>query len=115
MEDCIFCKIINKEIPSEIVLENERFIVFKDINPKSEIHLLIVPKKHIVNLNEVKEEDKELLGEMFLMAKQLANKLSLIEKGYKLVMNVGRGGGQVIDHLHLHFLSGSFNRSLREI
>ncbi|MCX8016052.1 MAG: histidine triad nucleotide-binding protein [Patescibacteria group bacterium] len=115
MNECIFCQIINKKIPSEIVLENDKVIVFKDINPKAEIHLLIVPKKHIANINEINEEDRELLGELFLTAKKIAQQLSLIEKGYKLVMNVGRGAGQLIDHIHLHLLSGSFNRSLKEI
>jgi len=115
MNDCVFCKIINREIPSEIVFENEKIIVFKDINPKTEIHLLIVPKKHIANINEIKEEDKELIAEMFWVVKQIAHQLNIIEQGYKLVFNVGRGAGQLIEHIHLHLLSGSFNRSLKEI
>lgn len=115
MIDCIFCKIIKKELSSEIVFENERIIAFKDINPKAEIHLLIVSKKHINNVNEATEEDKKLLGEMILTAKEIANKLNIVEKGYKLVINVGRGAGQLVDHLHVHLLSGSFNRPLNEI
>ena len=113
--DCVFCKIINKEIPSDIIYENENVIVFKDINPKAEIHLLIVSKKHLVNLNEAGENDKELLAELFLTAKKVAQQLNLINKGYKLVLNVGRGAGQAVDHLHLHLLSGSFNHPLNEI
>ncbi len=114
-KDCVFCKIINKEVPADIIYENERVIVFKDINPKAEVHLLIVSKKHLVNLNEAGENDKELLAELFLTAKKVAQQLSLIEKGYKLVLNVGRGAGQVVDHLHLHFLSGSYNHPLNAI
>lgn len=115
MIDCIFCKIINKEIPSDIIFENEKLVVFKDINPKADIHLLIVPKKHIANLNEAVSEDSDILSELLLITKEIARQLNLLESGYKLVINVGRGGGQVIDHLHIHFLSGSFNRSLKEI
>jgi histidine triad (HIT) family protein len=115
MNDCVFCKIINREIPSEIVFEKDKIIVFKDINPKAEIHLLIVPKKHINSVNEIEEIDKELMGEMLYAAKQVAHQLNIVEQGYKLVINVGRGAGQLIDHVHLHLLSGSFNRPLKEI
>ncbi len=117
MENCIFCKIINKEIPSEIIYENDKIIVFKDINPKADIHLLIVPKKHIENINVITEEDKNLLSEMILTAKKIAIdlKIDLNKSGYKLIFNVGRGAGQTVDHLHLHLLSGFYNRSLSDI
>ncbi|HOK20788.1 MAG TPA: histidine triad nucleotide-binding protein [Candidatus Paceibacterota bacterium] len=115
MENCIFCKIINREMPSDIIYENEQVIAFKDINPKAEVHVLIVPKKHVANLNEVNDNDKELLAGIFLAAKQIAQQLNLGTQGYKLVLNVGRGAGQVIDHLHLHLLSGAYNRPLNEI
>lgn len=102
--ECIFCKIINRELPSEIVFENAKFIAFKDINPKAKIHLLVVPKKHIASVNELEEEDKELIGELILTAKKVSQEQNLT--GYKLVFNVGRKGGQMIDHIHLHLLSG---------
>jgi len=102
--DCIFCKIINKETPADIVYESEKVIVFKDINPKAPIHILIVPKKHITSVKEVEIEDKELLGELFLVAKKIARDKNL--KGYKLIVNVGREAGQIVDHLHIHLLSG---------
>ncbi len=104
MSNCLFCKIINKETPADIVYENEKVIAFKDISPKAPIHILIVPKKHITSLKEVKIKDKELLGELFLVAKKIAWDKNL--KGYKLIVNVGRKAGQIVDHLHIHLLSG---------
>ena len=106
MTDCIFCKIIKKEIPSDVFYENPDLIVFKDIKPKAPIHYLIVPKQHIESVNHLKEENKELIGVMFLTAQKIADKLGIKDKGYKLIFNVGRGGGQIVDHLHLHILGG---------
>ena len=102
--DCIFCKIANKEIPSEITYENEDVISFKDINPKAPIHFLVVPKKHVASLAEIADSDEPLLGNLILTAKKIAEEKGL--KGYKLVINVGREGGQVVDHLHIHLLGG---------
>lgn len=105
MEDCIFCKIINKEIPSENLYEDDKFLAFKDINPSAPIHVLITPKKHINSINELGEEDKELMGEMLLLAKKIAKDLKTSD-GYKLSFSVGRKGGQVINHIHLHLMGG---------
>lgn len=102
--ECLFCKIAKKEIPSEIVYEDEQFVVFKDINPQAPVHLLIVPKKHIHSVNHIEIEDKTLMGELILTAQKIAREKNI--KGYKLQINVGRDGGQLIDHLHLHLLSG---------
>lgn len=104
--DCIFCKIINKEKPSDFVYENDKLIVIKDINPKAPIHLLIIPKKHIHSVNHFEEGDKELIGEMILCAKKIAKEKNLA--GYKLLINVGRKAGQMVDHIHIHLLSGNF-------
>ncbi len=104
--ECIFCKIISHQQEADIVYENEQFIVFKDINPKALIHFLIVPKKHIKTINDLKEEDRELVSEMIFLAKKLAIEQEIVEKGYSLTFNVGRGGGQIIDHIHLHLMSG---------
>jgi histidine triad (HIT) family protein len=101
---CIFCQIIKKEIPSEIVFENKKFIAFKDINPKADFHILIVPKEHIESLNHLKKNQKDLMGELLFLVQKIAKKKKM--KGYKLIINVGKKGGQLIDHLHLHFLSG---------
>lgn len=102
--DCLFCKIIKKELPSDIVYEDDNVIAFKDVHPKAPIHLLILPKKHIPTIDHLKKEDRELMGELMLVVQKIAKKKKL--KGYKLIINVGRGGGQLIDHLHLHLLSG---------
>jgi histidine triad (HIT) family protein len=104
MSDCIFCKITKGEIPSTKVFESDKIIAFNDINPKAKVHILIVPKKHIESIKHLEEMDKELVGEMFLAAQKIAKDKNL--EGYKLVVNVGREGGQLVDHLHLHLLSG---------
>lgn len=115
MEQCIFCKIIKGEIPAEVIYSDRNFIVFKDIKPKAPIHILIVPKKHIVSINHLEDGDKELIGELFLMAGKMAEEVGLKEKGYKLVFNVGKAGGQIIDHLHLHLLGGWKSGEKRDI
>jgi histidine triad (HIT) family protein len=106
MDQCIFCKIVNKEIPADIIFENEKIIVFRDINPKAPVHFLVVPKKHISSLNEIEKEDKELFGEIFFVVKETAKKVGVFESGYKTVINVGKGGGQEVPHLHIHLLGG---------
>lgn len=112
MTFCVFCKIINKELPADIIYEDEKFVVFKSIKPVAPLHILIVPKRHISSIQALKSEDKELIGELFLTAKEIAKKESVAEVGYKLVFNVRKGGGQVIPHLHLHLLAGW--RSIKE-
>ncbi len=102
--DCIFCKIIKGEIPSTKVLENDEVFAFDDINPKAKVHILIVPKKHIESVRSLELSDKGLMGEMVLVAQKIAKEKNL--SGYKLVINVGRDGGQLVDHLHLHLLGG---------
>ena len=106
MNECVFCKIIKKEIPADIAYEDDNVIVFKDINPSAPIHLLIVPKKHIPSINNLELEDKELIGYMFLIAKKVAEEQTISEAGYRLIINVGRDAGQIVDHLHLHLLGG---------
>jgi histidine triad (HIT) family protein len=103
---CLFCQIANHQQKADIVYENEELIVFKDINPKALVHILIVPKKHIKSINELIEKDKDLVSQMIFLAKDLAQKQGIAEKGYRLTFNVGRGGGQLIDHLHLHLMGG---------
>jgi histidine triad (HIT) family protein len=103
---CIFCQIIVRDRPAEIVHEDDDLIVFKDIHPKAPIHVLLVPKEHIATVNDVEDKHIPLLGKLFTTAKQLAAQWSIAAQGYRLTVNVGRGGGQVIDHLHMHLLSG---------
>jgi len=104
---CIFCKIIKKEVPAEIVFEDEDVIAFKDIKPIASVHIVIIPKKHIASVVDLKKEDEALMGKLIMTAKKIANDLKVSEKGYKLLIRVGRGGGQEVDHIHLHLLSGN--------
>lgn len=102
--DCIFCKIAKKEISSSILFEDDKVMVFKDAKPSAPIHYLVIPKEHIQSIAHLEGNHKEVLSSIIYTAKNTAEKLKL--KGYKLVFNVGREGGQVIDHLHLHLLGG---------
>lgn len=106
MEDCIFCKIANKEIHSEIVSEDENFVVFKDVNPKAPIHLLIIPKTHLGPINTLGKENKEIISGLVLKAKETAEKMGISENGYRLIFNVGKDAGMEVGHLHLHLLAG---------
>ena len=104
--ECLFCKIANKEIPSEIISEDESFVVFKDINPKAPIHLLIIPKIHIGPINAIEVKDREIISGLILKAKEIAGKMGVSENGYRLIFNVGRDAGMEVNHLHLHLLAG---------
>jgi len=115
MEDCVFCKIVNKELPADIFYQDQDFLVFNDIYPKAPIHLLLVPKKHIISINHLQKKDEKLIGKLFLLAKKTAKKMGVDKSGYKLVFNVGKGGGQLINHLHLHLLAGWRNKKERDI
>jgi len=106
MKDCLFCKIAKKEIKSEIISEDESFVVFKDINPKAPIHLLIIPKTHIGPISSLNSSGEEIVGKLILKAKEIAEKIGVSENGYRLVFNVGRDAGMEVDHLHLHLLAG---------
>jgi histidine triad (HIT) family protein len=114
--NCIFCKIVKKEIESEILFENDNFLVIKDINPKAKIHLLVVSKKHIENANQLNENDNQFISNLILTATRIAKDMGFSEKGYKLLMNVGKGGGQLINHIHLHILSDNQeSKKMKEI
>jgi len=102
-EDCLFCKIIAGTIPSEQVYSDEQVIVFKDINPKARIHLLIVPKEHIISLNELEEKHDPLIAHIMRLLPKLAKEQGLHE-GFRTEINTGRGGGQIIFHLHIHLM-----------
>jgi histidine triad (HIT) family protein len=101
--DCVFCKIINKEIPSEFLYEDQFCIAFKDINPKTETHLLIVPKKHIPTIIDMEEGDEKIMGHLVVCAKKIGEQLNL--PGYMLQINVGKDGGQEVFHVHMHMMS----------
>lgn len=105
MDDCIFCKIIARQIPCEFLYEDDVCVIFRDIHPKAKTHLLIVPKKHIVSVAEMEDGDEKIVGHLVRCAKNIAGKLSLF--GYQLQINVGKDGGQEIFHLHVHLMSKS--------
>lgn len=104
--NCLFCQIIQKNIPSDIVCETNDLIAFRDINPQAPTHILIIPKKHIATVNDVCEEDGELMAKMILTAKNIAQQQALADNGYRLVFNTNKAGGQEVYHIHLHLLGG---------
>ena len=104
--DCIFCKIIKGEAPANFVYKDEDIVVFHNIKPSAPIHVLIVPIEHIESVNSLEERHSEVISKMMLKAKEIARSLGISESGYKLIINVGRGGGQVIFHLHIHLIGG---------
>jgi len=106
MENCLFCKIINKEIPAEIVFENKKILAFKDIDPQAPVHILVIPKEHIATINDFNDNHKELIGEILLTANKLASEYNIAEDGYRTVFNCNKKGGQVVYHIHLHLLGG---------
>ncbi len=106
MAETIFSKIIRKEIPADIVFEDEEILAFKDINPQAPYHILIIPKKEIPTVNDLKNEDAQLVGKLVLTAKEIATKLGFSENGYRLVLNCNKYGGQEVNHIHLHLLGG---------
>ncbi|MFL2673284.1 MAG: histidine triad nucleotide-binding protein [Dehalococcoidia bacterium] len=106
MTKTIFQKIIDRELPAEIVFEDKDIIAFWDINPAAPIHILIVPKKLITSINDIEEQDKVMIGRMFLVAKDLAKKYKIRENGFRTVFNTNDDGGQTVYHLHLHLLGG---------
>ena len=106
MSDCLFCKIAAGEIPGDIVYEDDKMIVFKDIAPKAEVHLLVIPREHIESLNGLGEEHDALIAHMMRQLPKLAKDQGL-ESGYRTIINTGPGGGQVVFHLHIHLLGGS--------
>ncbi|MDX1588660.1 MAG: histidine triad nucleotide-binding protein [Oleiphilaceae bacterium] len=106
MADTIFSKIINRDIPADIVYEDERCLAFRDIHPQAPEHLLVIPLKPIATINDLTEADRELVGHLYLTAAHLARKLGFAEDGYRTVMNCGEHGGQSVHHIHLHVLAG---------
>lgn len=105
-KDDLFEKIIAKEIPADIVYQDDYVTAFKDINPQAPVHLLIVPNQNIPTVNEVEAEDEVLLGKLFVVAKKLAREENIAEQGYRLVVNCNEHAGQIVFHLHMHLLGG---------
>lgn len=106
MSDCIFCKIVNKEIPTELIYEDEEIIAFNDINPQAPIHILVIPKKHISSLVDLKEDDEKIVGKIFGVINKIAKKENIDKNGFRVIMNCGEDAGQEVKHLHFHILAG---------
>ncbi len=106
MEDCIFCKIIKKEIPSNIVYEDSEIVAFRDINPVAPVHILVIPKKHISSLIDLKAEDEIIIGKIYTVINKIVEQEGIKEKGFRVVVNCGEDGGQEVKHLHFHILGG---------
>src|SRR5712691_10766908 len=106
MPDCLFCKIITRDIPASIVYEDDRVLAFNDINPQAPTHVLIIPKRHIASLNDVVVEDDQIVGELVRRAAAIARDRGIADGGYRTVFNTNRGAGQTVFHIHLHLLGG---------
>lgn len=103
----VFTKIINKEIPADILYEDDEMLAFRDVHPLAPVHILVIPKREIPSINDLNSDDALLVGKMVLVARDVARHLSISEKGYKLLFRVGRDGGQEIQHIHLHLIGGA--------
>jgi len=106
MDDCIFCKILKGEIPSNQVYEDDQVLAFRDINPAAPTHVLVIPKEHIASVNDVTEKHEQLMGHILAVVKPIADQEGISESGYRLIINHGPDGHQEVDHLHLHILGG---------
>jgi len=106
MSDCIFCKIASKSIPSKLIYEDDQVVAFDDLHPQAPVHSLVIPKRHVVSVQELGEQDQALLGRLVLACAKIAKLKGLAENGYRLVTNTGRDGGQSVFHLHFHVLGG---------
>lgn len=105
-QSCLFCRIAAGEIPAKIVREDEETVAFRDINPQAPTHVLVIPRRHIPSVNVLTSGDAELVGKLFLAAREIAFEEGVADSGYRLVMNTGPGAGQSVDHIHLHLLGG---------
>jgi len=105
-QDCLFCRIVRREIPSQIVYETDNLLAFRDIDPKAPLHVLIIPKRHVASLNDVEPPDAALLGELFVAARAIARAEGVAEDGYRVVVNTNAGAGQTVFHIHMHLLGG---------
>lgn len=106
MDDCIFCKIINSEIPSNKVYEDDDVLAFKDINPQMPVHIIVIPKKHIKSIADLTIEDETLIGKIFTAINKIAKDLNISEDGFRVISNCGENAGQTVQHLHFHILGG---------
>ena len=105
-QGCLFCKIIAGDIPADIVYESDDALAFRDINPQAPTHVLVIPRKHIATINDLDASDREIVGSLYMAAKEIAAEEGMAEDGYRAVMNCNAGAGQTVFHIHLHVLGG---------
>ena len=105
--DCIFCKIINKEIPATIVYEDDDVLGFKDINPQAPVHVVVIPKKHIAKITEMEKQDEAVIGKIYSVINKIAAEQGIAEDGFRVIINCGENGGQEVKHIHFHLLGGT--------
>ena len=105
-KDCLFCKILSGDIPADIVYESDSAIAFRDVNPQAPTHVLVIPRKHVATINDLNEDDQEIVGSLYLAAKEVARAEGISDEGYRAVMNCNEGAGQSVFHIHLHVLGG---------
>lgn len=106
MEDCLFCKIANKELESQYVYEDEKVIAFKDVDPQAPVHVLIIPKKHYTSILDVPDDEMNIIAHIYKIAKKIVKDRGVAQKGFRLINNCGEEGGQSVPHLHFHLLGG---------
>lgn len=104
--DCLFCKILDGDIPADVVYETESLLAFRDINPQAPTHVLVIPRRHIATINDLVADDRELVGDLYLAAREIALAEGIADDGYRAVMNCNAGAGQSVFHIHLHLLGG---------
>lgn len=104
--NCIFCRIVNKEIPAKVVYEDDKVFAFHDINPQAPYHILVIPKKHLSTLLEISEEDKDIIGHIYMTINKIAQDLGFAERGFRVVVNCKEEAGQTVFHVHFHVLAG---------
>ncbi|MGQ4878810.1 histidine triad nucleotide-binding protein [Billgrantia sp. LNSP4103-1] len=106
MQDCLFCKIVKRDVPADIVYEDDEVLAFNDINPQAPTHILVIPKQHIATLNDIEENDQALVGRLPYVAARLAEERDFADEGYRVVMNCNDQGGQTVYHIHMHLMGG---------
>lgn len=104
--DCLFCRILNGDIPADIVFESDTAVAFRDINPQAPTHVVIIPRKHIATINDIHADDHEIVGSLYTAAREIARQEGFSEEGYRAVMNCNEAAGQTVFHIHLHLLGG---------
>ena len=106
MEDCLFCKIAKKEIPADIVYEDEEILAFEDIAPQAPVHIVVIPKKHIEKITEITEEDEKVIGKIYTVINKIAKEKNIADDGFRVIINCGENGRQEVKHIHFHLLGG---------